>query len=77
MKGMCILSVHQRIKVHYGEAFFEKCITSKPIVAIGKIAINSQQGEYLIETFKGSTVKSDELINKIWNNCFAKCHGLI
>jgi hypothetical protein len=38
---MDILSVHQCIKVHYDEVLFEKCITSKPTVAMGKIAINS------------------------------------
>jgi hypothetical protein len=38
---MCILSVRYRIKVHYHEILFEKCIMSKPIVTIGKIAIKS------------------------------------
>jgi hypothetical protein len=38
---MCIISVRQHIKVHYNEVLFEKCITSKPTVAMGKIAINS------------------------------------
>jgi hypothetical protein len=36
--------MHQRIKVHYGEILFEKCITSKSIVAVDKIAINSSEG---------------------------------
>jgi hypothetical protein len=39
---MCILSVRQRIEVHYDEVIFEECITSKPTVAMGKIAINSE-----------------------------------
>jgi hypothetical protein len=36
---MDILSVCQCIKVHYIEVLFEECITSTPIVAMGKIEL--------------------------------------
>jgi hypothetical protein len=43
---MCILSVCQCIKVHYVEAMFEEYITSKPTIAMSKIAINSPRRVY-------------------------------
>jgi hypothetical protein len=36
---MDISSVRQCIKVHYIEVLFEECITSTPIVAMGKIEL--------------------------------------
>jgi hypothetical protein len=32
--------IASHIKVYYDEDLFEECITSKPIIAMGKIAIN-------------------------------------